>query len=62
MHRVGTKALLALLALALTACAAKPDMAPAGAAVEVARITPVPDGCACGGEIFKVAFEEGVDY
>lgn len=54
--------MLALLALALTACAAKPDMAPAGAAVEVARITPVPDGCACGGEIFKVAFEEGVAY
>jgi len=56
------EALVALLALALTACAAPPAIAPAGTGGEVPRITPVPDGYACGGQIFKVAFEEGVAY
>ena len=68
MHEFRTKAAsVALLALLLTACAAPPAMAPpamapAGTVREVPRITPVPDGYACGDQIFKVAFEEGVAY
>ena len=62
MHELRTRTSVALLALALTACAAKPAMAPAGMGGEVPRITPVPDGYACGSQIFKVAFEEGVAY
>lgn len=62
MHEFRTKASVALLALMLSACAAPPTAAPAGTAVEVSRITPVPDVYACGDQIFKVAFEEGVAY
>jgi len=62
MNELRAKASVALLALALTACAAPPAMAPAGTAGEVPRITPVPDSYACGGQIFKIAFEEGVAY
>jgi hypothetical protein len=45
-----------------SACAAPPPTTPAGTAVEVPRITPVPDAYACGDQIFKVAFEEGAAY
>ena len=62
MNEFRTKASVALLALALTACAAPPAMAPARTGEEVPRITPVPNNYACGGQIFKVAFEEGVAY
>ena len=66
MHKnKGSAALLALhsvLALTLAACAAPPAVAPGSAGAEVPRITPVPDGYACGDQIFKVAFEEGVAY
>jgi hypothetical protein len=68
LHEFRAKAAsVALLALLLTACAAPPAMAPpaiapAGTGGEVPRITPVPDGYACGDQIFKVAFEEGVAY
>jgi len=58
----GSGALLSLLALALTACAAPRAVAPVSAGTEVPRITPVPDGYACGDRIFKIAFEEGVAY
>ena len=56
------KAAAALFALTLTACAAPPASAPASAGTTVPRITPVPDSYACGAQIFKVAFEEGVAY
>lgn len=62
MHEFGTKALVASLTLMVSACAAPPAMLPAGTGEEVPRITPVPDGYACGGQIFKLAFEEGVAY
>lgn len=55
-------ALAAMLALALTACATPAAVVPVRAAAEVPRITPVPDSYACGGQNFKVAFEEGVAY
>lgn len=55
-------ALLSLLALAVTACAAPPAVAPVSAGAEVPRITPLPDRYACGDGVFKIAFEEGVAY
>lgn len=62
MHEFRTNALVALLALTSAACAERSSMAPVGTGGEVPRITPVPDGYACGDQIFKVAFEEGVAY
>jgi hypothetical protein len=68
MDTKGSRALPALpslvwlLAVALTACAAPPAVAPVSAGAEVPRITPVPDVYACGDRNFQVAFEEGVAY
>jgi hypothetical protein len=68
MDKKGSGALLArpalvwMLAMALTACAAPRAVAPVSADAEVPRITPVPDAYACGDRIFKLAFEDGVAY
>jgi len=68
MDKRGLRALPALpsrvwlLAVALSACAAPPAVAPVSAGAKTPRITPVPDVFACGDRNFQVAFEEGAAY